>query len=543
MLRRLPLLSAVSPVLLTVMLTSCRPSELPVDRAARESVLLIGNGAEPNSLDPTASESQFESVVVNALLEGLVILNPSLPEGLEPGVAERWEVSGDYRTWTFHLRKNARWSNGDPVVAEDFRYSFERGLHPEMASSYADRLYSIRNAKSYHLGEITDFRQVGIRVLDDHTLVIELQEPDSLLLLTVGITHCLPVHRATVEASGSWTARPAEWARPGRFVGNGPFVLIDWAPGQKIRVARNPLYWDAASVRLEAVEFYPIEDLNTEYRLYESGMLHITNGVPNQFRERLRLSAPDQLVVEPCPDIVHFRINLTGKHFKDIRVRQALALAIDREAIVKHVTRSGERPATSYVPDVAARYPTLELATHNPQRARELMTEAGYPGGKGFPRFELLYHARPDYRLVVEAVQEMWARELGVQAQAASKEWRSYLEDVLNKNYEISIETWGGEAHPYTFLAPLVTGHPANDMVFSDPVFDRLIDEARRTVDGDQRTLLLAEAERRFMESWCVLPVYWGSHVNLRDPRVQNLPVRFGQRHPLKHTYLETGLP
>lgn len=487
------------------------------------NVLFIGNGGEPRDLDPHVVTGTPEVRVLHALFEGLVTYHPEEPESVLPGVAERWEMSEDGLVWTFHLRGDARWSNGDVLTAHDFVYSWRRVVEPALGCEYADWMYMVEGAEAYNRGKHDDADALGLRAPDDRTFEVTLHSPTADFLLIVLHHSFLPVHRETIERHGTIGARSTGWTLPENHVGNGPFRLSAWRPNTLIEVARNPYYWDAETVRLDGIRFFPIEDENTEERAFRAGQLHITTGVPANMRERYAVERPDEIRFDPLSAVYFYRINTTRPPLDDRYVRQALSLALDREQLVRTVTRGGERVAYAVVPSPTGGYePPQGLVGHDPERARALLAEAGYPGGEGFPRVELLYNTSDNHRRLAEAVQQMWRRELGISITLVNQEWQVYLNSTQNMDYDISRAGWVGNLFPLTFLRLYQSDSANNQTGFASESFDALIRGARHTLDDTTRFALLREAETLLLEYFAVLPVYWYTNPFLINPAVRN---------------------
>lgn len=265
----------------------CR-KETRVERAAREKILLLGNGAEPKALDPHIVSSVGDANILRSLFEGLVVNHPSDDSIHEPGVAERWEPNGDFSEWRFFLRDDARWSNGDAVTAHDFVYSFHRALHPETASPYSSMLYFLKNAEEFNTGKVTDFTEVGVKAIHDRELVCTLKSPAPYFPDVVKHTTWLPVHRGTIEKFGKMTDSYTKWQKPGNQVSNGAFVLSEWRINAHVKVRRNPQYWDAENVKLNGIDFYPIESPFTEEKAFRNGLIHYSYSFPENLAARYR---------------------------------------------------------------------------------------------------------------------------------------------------------------------------------------------------------------------------------------------------------------
>lgn len=491
--------------------------------AAKNKILLFGNGSEPKNLDPHVVTGVTENHIICSLMEGLIAYHPTDQALPEPGLADKWERNADASEWTFHIRDDAKWSNGDPVKASDFVFSYQRMLSPGLGAEYADNLYIMKGAEDYHKGKTTDFSTVGVKAIDDHTLKITLVGPTAYLLTLLTHYSWFPVHPPTILKFGKIDDRVSLWTKPGNYVGTGPFRLKEWKPNQIITVERNPNYWDAANVKLNGIEFYPIEDQNTEERAFRAGQLHKTNEVPLDKIPAYRRDNPDLIRIDPYLGSYFYRINVTRGPLKDQRVRQALGLALDRDSIVENVTRAGQIPMTGFTPKGMGGYQTPELVEYDPDKARELMKEAGFPDGKGFPKFDILINTSESHRTVAEAVQDMWKQELGIDVGIRNEEWKVYLDSQSNLNYDISRAGWIGDyMDPITFLTMWTTGNGNNDTGWSNAEYDALINEANRTGDLQKRYEIMQKAETILLNDPPFAGIYWYTRFYLLSPHVVN---------------------
>ena len=535
------------PLVLTLLLLGCAPDQDTASRAAQAGVLIINNSAEPAGLDPQIVTGVLESRIVNALFEGLV--EPS-PRDLEPqpAVAERWEVSADGKVWTFHLRASALWSNGDPVRAQDFVFSYQRILSPGLASEYAWMLYPIRGARDFHQGRLKDFSQVGIRARDERTLVLELEHATPYFLQLLCHHSWLPVHPPTVLAHGPMDAKHGRWTQPGVLVGNGAFTLESWEVARRIRVVKNPRYWDAETVSLRAVEFRAISDLYTEERAFRGGELHITGAVPPYKVHRLIAAKDPALRVDPYLSVSYIRVNtqVTGnpevaRALSDVRVRQALGKVIDRKLMAEKVLRSGETPALAMTPPGTAGYVSRHAWSQDRDAARRLLAEAGYPEGRGFPRLEYLTNTSEGSILAAQAYQEMWRRELGIEVVIRNQEWKIYLQSLQKGDYQLARSAWTGDYNdPNTFLEMFTTGNEMNQTGWSDPEYDRLIRAAAAEGNRERRYEFFQQAEARLIAGAPVLPVVFNRSKFLIRPEVEGWHPTLLDIHPLKHVRLRS---
>jgi oligopeptide transport system substrate-binding protein len=536
------LLGALLLGLLCLLLVACGGRERDVDAAARDGILLVGNGAEPMSLDPHLVTGVPENRILAALIEGLIAYHPTDDEEPEPGVAESWEHNGDYTVWRFRLRENARWSNGDPVVAEDFVYSWQRMLSPALGAQYAEMLYVIRNAEAFHRGELQDFRQVGVRALDNRNLEVILKGSTPHFLSMLKHYSFYPVNPRAVEQFGGMTERQNRWSTADNYVGNGPFRLTRWTTNQIIMVERNPAYWDAARVQLNAIHFFPIDNVNSEETAFRAGRLHLTSTVPPDRIPAFRQSHPEQLRIDPYLGTYFFRLNVTRPPLNDPRVREALNLAIDRKLLVDRVTLGGQEPAGGFVPPGLDNYEAMNRVQFNPERARQLLAEAGFPEGRGFPRKEILINTSEAHRKIAEAIQAMWRQNLGIDVGIFNQEWKVYLDSQSNLDYDIARAGWIGDyPHPLTFLEIFTTGNGNNDTGWSNPRYDALIRQAQASTSEQQRLVLLRQAEEIFLTELPIVPVYWYTNPFLIDPRVQGWNPTLLNNRPLKYVSFNQG--
>jgi len=511
-----------------------------VEDGNRTQTIHIGNLGEPNDLDPHIADSTQTSAIIQALFEGLVTYDPETCEP-RPGVAEKWEASPDGLTWTFHLRANARWSNGDPVTARDFVYSFRRILMPGLAAEYASMFYVLKNAEPLYTGKLAPDApdQLGARAADDHTLILTLEHPAPYLPAMLCHTAWLPVHRATIEKFGKPDQRGTPWTRPGNMVSNGPFTLAEWKPNQLIRVEKNETYWDAPNVRLRAAIFYPVENEDTEERMFRAGQLHVTATLPIS---KIAVYKKDTTgVFDPAPYLstYFYRFNTAKKPFDDARVRRALAMAIDRERLVKYVTRGGQLPAGHLCPPDTAGFTATANLPSDPAAARQLLADAGYPGGKNFPRVEILYNTNESHRQIAEAIQQMWRRELGIDAGLCNQEFKVFNDTLRNGDYQIARFGWVGDyIDPSTFMDIMTSDSGNNQTGWKNAEYDRLIAEARRAPDPRRRYECYQRCEQILVDECPIAPIYFYVRDNLVATSVQGWHGNLLDVHPLKYVWL-----
>ena len=513
-----------------------------LQEANRAKVLLLVSGSEPRTLDPQESQGVLEHHIIIALIEGLVGGDEKDQARCVPGVAADWMHNEDYSSWTFRIGEDRRWSNGDPVTAQDFVFAYRRMLTASFGAAYADMLFILKGAEDYYRGKITDFGQVGVKALDDHHLQLDCVGPTPYLPSMLQHSAWFPVHPATILKFGNIDTRDSKWTRPENYVGTGPFRIKTWRPNDVIEVERNPYYWDQKNVKLNGIKFFAIENEMTQNRAFMAGQLHMTDTIPSDKVASYRRKQPDLLRIDPYEGVYFYRLNVDRPVLKDPRVRLALSYAIDREAICKNILRADQKPATGYTPPGMAGYQPLNKFHFDPDRARKLLAEAGYPDGKGFPKFTILFNTSDAHRTIAEAVQQMWKEELNVDVGLENQEWKVYLDTQNNKNYDISRSAWVGDfMDPVTFLSMWTTGNGNNDTNWGNPRYDELIDRSNHAGDPQTRLQILRKAEELFLDEAPVLVVYWYTHDYLIRPSVKNWYPLALDNHNYKFIDLETG--
>lgn len=535
MLRRALALLLLPALLLS---SACRRAETRVAAGDRTQTLHIGNLSEPVDLDPQLVTSITDAQIVLNLFEGLTAMDPSDAHPV-PGVAERWENSEDKHTWTFHLRADARWSNGDPVTAHDFAYAWRRMLTPSFAAEYASLLYCLRGAEEFNTGKLDDFSQVGVRVIDDRTLALTLHTPVAYLPALVMHQAWSPVHRATIEKFGRMDERGTRWTRAGNHVGNGAFNLAAWRPNQVVRLVKSDTYWDRDSVLLREANFYPIEDRVTEEASFRAGQLHVTGTVPPDKIDTYKHSHPDLLRQEPTFSSYYLTFNTSRPPLDDPRVRRALALVIDRQAICDNVLRGGRTPAYTLTPPGIAGYEASPAFREDIAEAKKLLADAGYRDGAGFPRLELLT-AKGGSSQFPEAIQQMWRVHLGIDIAIVLQEGRVFFSTLGTGAFDIAPAGWVGDyLDPSSFLDLFTRGNGNNHTRWHDADYDRLIAEALKAGDDALRYPLYRQAEKLLIDAMPVAPLVYGRRNYLVRPSVRGWGPNVLDLHPLKGVRLE----
>jgi len=478
---------------------------------------------EHSSVDPGVVEDVTGSELVRDLFEGL--MNQDADGNLVPGVATGYTLSDDKLTYTFTLREDAKWSNGDPVVAGDFVYAWRRAVSPELASPYAwyMELTSIENAAAVIAGE-AGIETLGVSAPDDRTLVVTLSQP--LPYFPQMVTHAtlFPVHEATVEAHGD------DWTRPENIVSNGAYVLTEHVPNERSVREKNPMYWDAENVILEKTIALVINDENTALTRYLAGELDRTEVPAGQF-PRLQKDFPEEAISFPrlCNYYYTFNLSDSGPEaFKDVRVRKALALAVDRAIITENILAGGQPEAFTFTPAATAGFevPNVEMASmtqaERDAMAKELLAEAGY-GPDNPLTFDMIYNTSEAHEKIAVAMSQMWKQKLGVEATLANMEWKTFLETRGQQDFELARGAWCGDYNEAsTFLDLLTTPSGYNDGKFSNPEVDALMASART---ADDTLPIYTEVERILAEEMPVIPIYHYAGVYMMDSDVGGWPV------------------
>ncbi len=540
----MPPRAAWSAALLALALASCARAPGPgaVDarwfgslRPPAGEVLRFNNGQEPESLDPGLVTAQADGRIAGMLFEGLTAPDPQtlLPQ---PALATHWETDRDGLTLTFHLRPGLAWSDGTPLVAGDFVWSWRRVVDPATASRAASVLYPVANAESIHAGAIPDVARLGVRALDDTTLVVTLARPTPYFVFLTSNPACLPVPRRVIERWG-----PA-WTEPGHLVGDGAFRLVRHRPGDRIEVERNPRYWDAKHVKLDRVVAYAVDDLNTSTNLYKAGEIdwNPSGYIPAPWLPYLRRYADYE--TGEFQATYFYSVNVTRPPFGDVHVRRALNLAIDREAIARDLLKGTRRPWGRITPGGYPGYVPPPPVPFAPESARRELARAGFAGGRGFPRFTILFSTSEDHRRIAEAVQSMWRRELGIPVELENQEFASTLEATTHLRYAVARRSWIGDyLDPNTFLEPLRTGDGNNRTGWSDPRYDALLRDAAAERDPVRRMAMLRDAESIALDAAVFLPIYHYATHELVKPWVRGLHPTVLDLHPLSRVWIDRG--
>ena len=498
----------------------CTQRQSNVQRGLHDQELYVGIGTEPAALDPHLTTGLTEFNVMVALLEGLTTIDPETME-INSGVATSWDISEDGKIYTFFLDQNARWSNGDKVTANDFLFSFERILSPELGAPYAYMLYPMRGAESFNKGKTSDFSTVGVSATDESTLVIELESPTPYFLSLLTHNTWWPVHPPTILKHGKMTDRISKWTKPENYVGNGPFKLKHWRLNHSIVVEKNPYYRESNAVNLNRIHFLPI-NTDSEERAFRADQLHMTSSVPIHRLDWYRAHHPENLRIYNALGVYYYILNTTKPPLDDPRVRRALAYSIDREALTEHVLKAGQQPAYHFTPPDTGNYTACARLPFNPEQARKLLAEAGFPDGKGFPEFELLFNTSEAHHTIAVAIQQMWKQELGVNVQLHNQEWKVYLSTREAMEFDIVRAAWFGDYNdPYTFLSLGESDNGNNHSGWALPEYDELLEQTTTTTNTRTRWKIFQQAEELLIEEMPFIPIYFYVSSKLVDESVQ----------------------
>jgi oligopeptide transport system substrate-binding protein len=517
-------------LLVSLAATGCFRREPPAD-------ITIVNGSEPESLDPAIIVSQPDERLVRGLYEGLMRLDPQTGEPI-PGLAESYDISPDGKIYTFHLRTNLVWSTGEPITAEDVVYSWIRGLKPSTASDYAEALFYLKNAEDFNAGKITDPSLVGVHAPDKQTVRVELNSPTPFFLdiCTFPVTFVVP--RQTIEKYGD------RWIMARPLPSSGPYELDYWRLNDRVRLKKNPRYWDATNTQSDVIDILPIASPDTAFNLYERGVVDIVwdkNEVPEELMDLL-LKRPDFHSFNYL-GTYFIRFNVTRKPFDDPRVRRALALAVDKNLIIKKITRAGEEPATHFVPEGTAHYTSPPGLGYNPALARKLLAEAGYPGGQGFPRFEYTFDASSGgtaeiHEDVAVELQQMWRDTLGIQMDLRQVESTVFWSMQSHLDYQVARASWVGDYNDAnTFLEMFTSDDGNNRTGWKNPDYDALILRANSQTDMKAREQIFQQAETLLVSNGVpIIPLYFYKGMNYFDTnKIQGIYPNLVDEHPFEY--------
>ncbi|MGL5122963.1 MAG: peptide ABC transporter substrate-binding protein [Fusobacteriaceae bacterium] len=482
-------------------------------------------GADPKTLDPHLNSSVDGSIVIGNAFEGLFYIDND--SKTIPAAAESVNISDDGTVYTFFLRKNAKWSDGKPVTAHDFMYSWIRGLKPETAMEYVYQLFYIKNSESFYNGT-SKIEDLGIKIIDDYTIELTLEQATPYFLSLAAFPAYFPLREDIVEKDSAWATKVET------YIGNGPFKIKSWSPKENIVFMKNENYWDSANVKLEELRFDQIVDEKTSLGAFQTGEFDIGENPPISEIETLLNSGVAKQY--PYLGTYFYAFNITGntspevaKFLGDKRVRKALSLAIDRKTLVEKVTKGGQLPALSFVPKGIITTDEKEFSTKSyfsdsPQidEAQKLLAEAGYSDPSSLPIIKFTYNTNDSHSIIAQAIQDMWKKNLGLNIELKNEEWAVFQTSRNEKNYEIARHGWIADYNdPMTFLDLWVTSSGNNDAGFSNLDYDKLIKEAQKEQNPENRTTLLHQAEDILMDEMPIIPLYYYTNIVYSNPKAK----------------------
>jgi oligopeptide transport system substrate-binding protein len=474
---------------------------------------------DPRTLDPSLSQDVVGFIVLQDLFEGLTTV--AMDGSTIPGVAASWETSADGKTWTFHLRKDARWSNGEPVTADDFVYAWRREVDPATASEYSQALAPIENAMEVADGKMP-VDKLGVESMGSQTLVVHLHAPTAYLPALLTNAYLFPLYAPTVKQWGD------AWTQPGHMVSNGPFVLSDRVLNGHITLLKNSHYWDAAHVHLTRVNYQVVEDNTAAMNQYLAGDLDLTDRFPAPDKDRLEQMLGSQVVLSPNFATAMFSFNVAKQPFiNNPKLRVALSAALDRDILSKYVLRGIEPPAYNIMPPLKGYDPVIpdwaKMTTDARHAyARELYQEAGYSDRNPLETVLTVMTQGPEQRRFMEAVVAMWQVNLGAKVQLYFEEWKVFLQAKQQKLPLLYWDAWSGDyPDPFTFMQLFETGNGMNNGSYHNARYDDLIGEASNTNDAAKRLQLFQQAEGILNEDAPTIPVYFYSSTHLIKPYVK----------------------
>lgn len=486
---------------------------------AEKQTLVRNNGAEVQSLDPHKIEGVPESNVNRDLFEGLLVTD--VDGHPAPGVAEKWE-NKDFKVWTFHLRKDAKWSDGTPVTAEDFVYSWQRLANPNTASPYASYLQygHIANIDDIIAGKkpVTD---LGVKAIDANTFEVTLSEPVPYFYKLLVHPSVSPVPKSAVDKFGE------KWTQPANIVTNGAYKLKDWVVNERMVLERNPQYWDNAKTVINQVTYLPISSEVTDVNRYRSGEIDMTyNNMPIELFQKLKKEIPKEVHVDPYLCTYYYEINNQKAPFTDVRVRTALKLALDRDIIVNKVKNQGDLPAYSYTPPYTDGMKLVEpewfkwSQEKRNEEAKKLLAEAGYTADKPLT-FNLLYNTSDLHKKLAIAVASIWKKNLGVNVKLENQEWKTFLDTRHQGTFDVARAGWCADYNePTSFLNTMLSDSSNNTAHYKSPAFDKIIAETLKVSDDAQRAELYAKSEEQLDKDSAIVPVYYYVNARLVKPWV-----------------------
>ena len=529
----------LSVALSTSLLSGCGTKAAPEANGKVPQVITFNLGAEPKTIDPALSTAVDSATVIGNTFEGLMRLDDK--DVPIPGMADKYEMSKDGLVYTFHIRKGAQWSDGKPVVAGDFEYAWKRALKPATASEYAYQLFYLKNGQGYNESELAaadktagvksaTIDEVGVKAKDDSTLVVTLENPTVYFLSLMAFQTYMPVRKDVADKDTAWATKSAT------YITNGAFKLKEWVPKDVMTFVKNDKYWDASNIKLDTINYKMLEDQTAALSAFKAGQMDMLINPPQS--EIPGLVKDGSCEITPNLATYYYAANLTpeavkinpeaAKALQNVKVRKALNLAINRKDIVENVTKGGQTPATSFVPKGMLEPDGKDFASKkyfpaegDIAQAKKLLAEAGYPGGKGFPKITFLYNTLAGHQNIAAAVQDMWKTNLGVNIELKNQEWKVFLQTRNDKQYILARDGWNADyADPMTFLDLLTTSSGNNDPGYSNPVYDAKILAAKKELDPAKRMTIMHEAEDILMNEMVIIPIYEYTNIIVSKPNI-----------------------
>ncbi|QUL53592.1 peptide ABC transporter substrate-binding protein [Paenibacillus tritici] len=515
------------------------------EKLAADQTLRVNLTAEPPTFNPAQAQDSQANTVLKTMYEGLTRMNDETGQA-EPGIAEKWDVSADGLVYTFHLR-DAQWSNGDPVEAADFVRAWKIVLDPntDPTAPYAYQLYYMKNAEEYYGKKITDFSQVGVKAVDAKTLEVTLKAPTPYFLGLLSFYTYYPVHKS-VEGNAKWATSKDT------MITNGAFTLTEWTTGQSLQVSKNDKYWDAANIKLAKIDFSLVNSGATELLSYKNGELDRAGNphgeIPQEQIPIVQKELPNEFQRKGIASTYYYEFNITEKPFDNVKIRKALAMSINRQALIDNVTLGGQIPAFGYVPPgIAGADGEFRNAVKDDyfkedlEGAKKLLAEGlAEEGLTALPPVELSYNTSEGHKKIALAVADMWKQALGITVNTVNQEWAVFIDNRQNLNYQIARAGWTADYNdPMTFLDMWVTGGGNNDTGYANPEYDKLINEAKTSSDLAKRQELFAQAEKMIIQDDMILiPFYYYTNNSLTKEYLKGVTLDFSGAIDFTRGYL-----
>ncbi|GMM87679.1 ABC transporter substrate-binding protein [Vibrio fortis] len=485
---------------------------------AKEQHLVRANDAEAATLDPAKAEGLPEMHILRDLFEGLVIQDR---EGnITPGVAESWETE-DNKTFVFHLRKDAKWSNGDPVTADDFVYALRRAVDPNTASP---NVWYLKLTKINNIADVAEGKKpldaLGVTAIDKHTLRFELDSKVPYFVAMTGHTSMMPVHKANLESSDK------PWSDPKQFVGNGAFLLDEWVVNERVELKKNPNYWDSGDTHLNQVTYIPFENQNASINRYAVGEVDITSDVPTHMAQKLQKEYQQAYTAVPLLCTYYYAFNTTRAPFDDVRVRQAVSYSIMRDVVTNGVTQVGNLPAYTFAHEYTAGFDATQpeysqwTQKQRDEKAQQLLKEAGYDASNPLD-FKLLYNTSESNKSIAVAIASMLKNNLGAKVELENQEWKSYLVSRRQGDFDVMRASWCGDYNEAsTFLSLLRSGSSGNFARYSSEAYDQAMESALSATTEQERQTFYDQAEQSLAVDMPIAPIYYYMQARLVRPTV-----------------------